>query len=93
MKAPNGKVRRMVVEPADNGGFLSRTEREAPKSKSGYYENPDEKNVHPNVEHLAAHIKKTFPPKGGKPSGKKKSAPAPPTAASAIGDQMLDTKC
>lgn len=92
MAKEKGKVRRMVIEPADNGGFLSRTERErTPGDKTvGYYEDREEKNVHPSVEHLAAHIQQTFHGKGrGKAPAKKAPPPARGGVASDIGKAMM----
>lgn len=59
-------VRRMVVEPSDNGGFISRTEHASNRQPGEPYEEPKEtKNVHSSVTALNAHIRRTFPPKPG----------------------------
>jgi hypothetical protein len=83
-------IEKMTFEPADNGGFISRTHRPDPPRKSGdpYVENVPEKNVHPTVQHAAAHLVQSFP------GGKKKSAAKPaakrqPTEAASIGSKML----
>ena len=46
-----GKVQRVEVEKAD-GGYISTTRHE------GHYEG--KKTVHPHLDHLAKHLKKSF---------------------------------
>jgi hypothetical protein len=88
-----GKVRRIVVEPSDNGGFISRTERERTPGdvKAGVYEDRDEKNVHPNVEHLAGHIRQAFG--GGASTKSKKKAGKKGGGPSDLARDMLSERC
>jgi hypothetical protein len=63
-----GKVRRMVIEPAQNG-FMSTTEHHPSSGAKGMemYSGHETKAVHPSISHLAKHVKTTFGQPGGQP--------------------------
>lgn len=63
-----GKIRRMVIEPAQNG-FMSTTEHHPPSGAKGMemYSGHETKAVHPSISHLAKHVKASFAPSGAAP--------------------------
>jgi hypothetical protein len=90
----NGRkgIRRMVIEPSDNGGFVSTIECYPPKHTPGVYvEGPETKNVHADVGSLLGHIKMALGSgkkrDGGARSGKTAS-PAPEWAG--VADRMME---
>ena len=97
MKVPiKTPIRRVSFEPSDNGGFISKTEHEPPaRSKNGPYidyEDCTKTNVHPSVQHAAAHLIASFG--GGKkakrPPAGKSVAPRMGAGAASIGSKMLE---
>ena len=91
MKLPmNSPIRRVSFEPSDNGGFISKTEREPPpRKKNGPYIDYDDRvstNVHPTVNHAAAHLVQSF---GGKKKGVRKPAAAPSSQWGGVANGML----
>lgn len=51
-------IRRMEIEPADNGFTLTTTHEPENKEKMYDYDSNREKTVHPSVEHLIQHVSK-----------------------------------
>ena len=51
-------IRRMEIEPADNGFTLTTTHEPENKKEMYDYRTNQEKTVHPSVEHLVAHVAK-----------------------------------
>jgi len=85
--AEKGKhpVQRMSIEPSDNGGFVSHTTPTRPPRKGGGYQPGPEPDtaVHPNVNHLIAHVKATMG-QGARPGASKT-----PSQWGGVANQML----
>ena len=93
-KAPapkkGGKVRRYVVKPGTNQGYITTTERQG--SNPGYDGDGDEITPHPDLASVHAHLDQTFGGARKSPPSKKPAAKAPPPQWSQVGNQMLGQK-
>ncbi len=96
MKVPlKTPIRRVSFEPSDNGGFISKTEHEPPPQKKNGpyldYEDRIKTNVHPDVQHAAAHLVQSFGGKKAKrPPAGKTAAPRMGAAGANISSKMLN---
>lgn len=81
-----GKIRSMTIEPA-KGGFTSQVRKNGPK---GEYIEPEMPTVHPSVQHLQAHVAKTFGGGAGpKPAPKLRTKPQKPAGqAQAVNSKL-----